>query len=178
MNSGPGAVAGAFVHERHLRRDDFKDMPRYEGWWGNDPDERFRMTPEFEPVRRADAWSLSNPPILSLLPVKVSLGIFMDAGYTNLREKSVKLTGYLHSMIDSVSDGSIEVITPDDPSRRGCQLSIKTGEHGKELHEKLKREGVVCDFREPNVIRVAPTPLYNTFHDCWRFAEILGRATG
>lgn len=178
MNSGPGAVAGAFVHERHLHRDDFKQMPRYEGWWGNDPDERFRMTPEFEPVRHADAWSLSNPPILSLLPVKVSLGIFMEAGYANLREKSVKLTGYLHAMIDSESDGSIEVITPDDPDRRGCQLSLKTGEHGKELHDKLRREGVVCDFREPNVIRVAPTPLYNTYHDCWRFAEILGRAIG
>ncbi|MEQ9616984.1 MAG: kynureninase [Phycisphaerales bacterium] len=176
LNSGAGAIAGAFVHERHLQRADFAGMPRCEGWWGNDPGERFKMTPEFEPVRRADAWSLSNPPILSLLPVKVSLDLFMEAGYANLRAKSEKLTGYLESMIESVNDGSITIITPREPSRRGCQLSLLTGEHGRELHTALSEAGVMCDFREPNVIRIAPTPLYNTFHDCWRFAEILGKA--
>jgi len=178
LNSGPGAVGGAFVHRRHLDRDDYKVMPRLEGWWGNDPDERFRMSPEFEPVRRADAWSLSNPPILSLLPVKVSLGIFMEAGYGNLREKSVKLTSYLEKMIGSTTRGSVRVITPGDPDRRGCQLSLLMPSKARETHDTLRREGVICDLREPDVIRVAPTPLYNTFHDCWRFAEILGRATG
>ena len=176
LNSGPGAVAGAFVHERHLNRAGFKEMPRYEGWWGNDPAGRFMMTPEFEPVRRADAWSLSNPPVLGLLPVKVSLAIYKEAGFANLRERSIKLTAYLESMIESVNDGSITIITPREPERRGAQLSLLTGTHGRELHTKITEAGVICDFREPNVIRIAPTPLYNSFHDCWRFAQLLGSA--
>ncbi len=176
LNSGPGAIAGAFVHERHLKLADFKQMPRFEGWWGNDPAERFKMTPEFEPVRRADAWSLSNPPVLGLAPVKVSLGLFKEAGFGALRERSIKLTAYLESMIESVNDGSITIITPREPNRRGAQLSLLTGRHGRELHTALSKAGVICDFREPNVIRIAPAPLYNNHHDCWRFAQLLGDA--
>jgi len=178
LNAGPGAVAGAFVHERHLQRSDFAQMPRFEGWWGNDPATRFKMAPEFEPVSRADAWSLSNPPVLGLLPVKVSLDIFMEVGPEKLREKSQRLTGYLEAMIESVNDGSITIITPKSPDERGAQLSLLAGKDARVLHTALGEAGVICDFREPNVIRIAPTPLYNTFHDCWRFTQILGRTLG
>jgi len=184
LNSGPGAIAGAYVNERHLggaggsAYERFKQMPRYEGWWGNDPATRFKMAPEFEPVSRADAWSLSNPPVLGLLPVKVSLDIFMEVGPEKLREKSQRLTGYLEAMIESVNDGSITIITPKSPDERGAQLSLLAGKDARVLHTALGEAGVICDFREPNVIRIAPTPLYNTFHDCWRFTQILGRTLG
>ncbi len=194
LNSGPGAVAGLFVHERHLGREGgsafeaFKNMPRFEGWWGNDPAGRFAMGEEFIPVTSADAWGLSNPPILALLPVKVSMSIFDEVaggvGMDRLRAKSVKLTAYLEWLINQVTqragaNAGFEIITPTDPARRGCQLSILAkGENPRALHEALAAGGVVCDFREPNVIRVAPVPLYNSFEDCWRFAEVLARASG
>ncbi|HVZ95104.1 MAG TPA: kynureninase, partial [Phycisphaerales bacterium] len=183
LNSGPGAVAGAFVHERHFDRPDYDAMPRLEGWWGNDPATRFKMGPEFTPVKSADAWQLSNPPIFSLTPVKVSLDLFRRAGMSNLRAKSIKLTAYLESLIDSIasdpaaqkSKHRLSIITPRDPASRGCQLSlmIEDPAGAREFHTRLAEAGVICDFREPNVIRVAPVPLYNSFHDCWRFAEVL-----
>lgn len=182
LNSGPGAVAGAFVHRRHLGQDGaesfaaFQAMPRCEGWWGNDPQTRFEMTDRFVPVQRVDAWQLSNPPILAMAPVRVSLELFAEAGMEPLRAKSERLTGYLEGLIDGIGSPAFEVITPREPAARGCQLSILVHERPEELFQALQAAGVVCDFRRPNVIRVAPTPLYNTFHDCWVFAQVLAQA--
>ncbi len=173
LNSGPGAVAGAFVHKRHATN---TDLPRLAGWWGNDPATRFRMQlePEFIPVRSADAWAVSNPPILALAPVRSSLAIFDEAGGMQpLRDKSIKLTGYLHYLLDQIGSDRFTVITPQPPNERGCQLSILVHQHPKELFAALEAAGVKCDFREPNVVRAAPTPLYNAFHEVWRFAQIL-----
>lgn len=174
LNSGPGAVAGCFVHERHVRN---AELPRFAGWWGNDPNKRFRMhlQPEFEPVPSADAWQVSNPPIFSLAPVRVSLDLFDEAGMPALRSKSERLTGFLMYLLDELPRGRFEIITPREPQRRGCQVSMLVHDRPRELLEALHAEGVVCDFREPNVIRVAPVPLYNTFHEVWRFAQVLRR---
>jgi kynureninase len=178
LNAGPGAVAGAFVHERHAAN---TKLPRLAGWFGNDPNTRFRMhlEPEFIPVPSADGWQISNPPILSMAPLRASLAIFEEAGMDALRQKSIKLTNYLQFLLESEPDGrskrQFNIITPPKDNERGCQLSIQAQEHPKELFAKLEAAGVKCDFREPNVIRVAPTPLYNTFHEVWRFADILRR---
>jgi kynureninase len=174
LNAGPGAIAGAFVHERHATN---TALPRLAGWFGNDPNTRFRLhlEPEFIPVPNADGWQVSNPPILSMAPLRASLSIFDEAGgMSSLREKSVRLTGYLEFLLEQLGSKRFTVITPREPAERGCQLSILVHEHPKELFNKLDAAGVKCDFREPNVIRAAPTPLYNTFHDVWRFASILG----
>jgi kynureninase len=174
LNAGPGAVAGAFVHERHATN---TKLPRLAGWFGNDPNTRFRMhlEPEFIPVPSANGWQVSNPPIFSMAPLRASLAIFDEAGgMQRLREKSKKLTGYLEFLLERAGTNRFTVITPREPEARGCQLSILAHENPKELHQKLEAAGVKADFREPNVIRAAPTPLYNTFHDVWRFAEILG----
>ena len=175
LNAGPGAVAGAFVRERHATN---TKLPRLAGWFGNDPNTRFRMhlEPEFIPVPSADGWQISNPPIFSMAPLRASLSIFNEAGGIQpLRAKSIKLTGYLQFLMESEPDGQkhFKVITPQETGARGCQLSILAHEHPKELFKKLEAAGVKCDFREPNVIRAAPTPLYNTFHEVWRFARIL-----
>jgi kynureninase len=176
LNAGPGAVAGAFVHERHASN---TSLPRLAGWFGNDPATRFRMQlePEFIPVPSADGWQISNPPILSMAPLRASLAIFEEAGMDALRQKSIKLTNYLQFLLESEPDGQSKkqytIVTPRQPDQRGCQLSILVREHPKELFAKLEAAGVKCDFREPNVIRAAPTPLYNTFHEVWRFANIL-----
>jgi len=173
LNSGPGAVAGAFVHERHATN---TELPRLAGWFGNDPNTRFRMQlePEFIPVASADGWQISNPPIFSMAPLLASLAIFDEAGGMQpLREKSKKLTGYLEFLLERAGTNRFTVITPRDPEARGCQLSILAHENPKELQKKLEAAGVKADFREPNVIRAAPTPLYNSFHDVWRFAKIL-----
>ncbi|HEX4638378.1 MAG TPA: kynureninase [Chthoniobacterales bacterium] len=174
LNAGPGAVAGAYLHERHATN---TKLPRLAGWFGNDPNTRFQMQlePEFIPVPSADAWQVSNPPIFSMAPLLASLSIFDEAGgMEKLRAKSMKLTGYLEFLISNAGSKRYSVITPSDPSARGCQLSILAHEHPKELFKELQTAGVKCDFREPNVIRVAPTPLYNGFHEVWRFAETLG----
>ncbi len=174
LNSGPGAVAGAFVHERHATN---RDLPRLAGWWGNDPATRFRMQlePNFIPVQSADAWQISNPPILAMAPLRTSLAIFDEAGGMEaLRAKSVRLTGYFEFLLEHVPSGLFSVITPRSPNERGCQLSILVHEHPQELFQKLEAAGMKCDLREPNVIRAAPTPLYNTFHEVWRFAQVLG----
>jgi len=173
LNSGPGSVAGAFVHERHARN---RNLPRLAGWWGNDPATRFRMQlePDFIPMASADAWQVSNPPIFAMAPVRASLAIFDEAGgMKSLRGKSERLTGYLQFLLERAPSKLFSVITPSQTNERGCQLSILVHEHPKELFQKLEKAGVKSDFREPNVIRVAPTPLYNTFHDVWRFAKIL-----
>jgi len=173
LNSGPGAVAGAFVHERHATN---TELPRLAGWFGNDPNTRFRMQlePEFIPVASADGWQISNPPIFSMAPLLASLAIFDEAGgMTALREKSEKLTGYLEFLLERAGSNRFTIITPHDSDARGCQLSILAHQNPKELHEELEAAGVKADFREPNVIRAAPAPLYNSFHDVWRFAKIL-----
>ena len=174
LNAGPGAVAGAFVHERHATN---QKLPRLAGWFGNDPHTRFRLhlEPEFIPVPSADGWQISNPPIFSMAPLRASLAIFDESGGMEaIRAKSIKLTGYLQFLLESNrGDKRITIITPGEMDARGCQLSILVHEHPKELFRKLQAAGVKCDFREPNVIRVAPTPLYNTFREVWRFAKIL-----
>lgn len=176
LNAGPGAVAGAFVHERHATN---RDLPRLAGWFGNDPETRFQLhlQPEFVPVASADAWQISNPAIFSMAPLRASLSIFEEAGMQALRAKSIKLTGYLEFLLRSEAmgsgDGKVVVITPDAASERGCQLSLLLENDAKQLFARLKAAEVKCDFREPNVIRAAPTPLYNTFHEVWRFARIV-----
>ena len=173
LNAGPGAVAGAFVHERHTTN---TKLPRFAGWFGNDPNTRFRLhlEPEFIPVPTADGWQISNPPIFSMAPLRASLAIFDEAGGMEpLRAKSMKLTGYLQFLLESAGHSAFTVITPRDAACRGCQLSILAHQHPKKLFQKLQAAGVKCDFREPNVIRAAPTPLYNTFQEVWRFAKIL-----
>ncbi len=173
LNAGPGAVAGTFVHERHATN---TKLPRLAGWFGNDPNTRFQMQlePEFIPVPSADGWQISNPPIFSMAPLRASLAIFDEAGGMEaLRAKSIRLTGYLQFLIEFAGHSKLSVITPPEMGARGCQLSIFVHEHPKELFGKLEAAGVKCDFREPNVIRAAPTPLYNTFHEVWRFAKIL-----
>jgi len=173
LNAGPGAVAGAFVHERHAIS---TKLPRLAGWFGNDPNTRFRLhlEPEFVPVPSADGWQISNPPIFSMAPLRASLAIFDEAGGMEaLRAKSTRLTDYLQFLLEYSGSNRFTIITPREAGARGCQLSILAHEHPKELFNKLDAAGVKCDFREPNVIRVAPTPLYNTFHDAWRFSRIL-----
>jgi len=170
LNAGPGAVAGCFVHERHGRH---TDLVRFAGWWGNDPATRFMMESDFKAREGADGWQLSNPPILSMAPLRVSLGIFDRVGMPALREKSERLTEYLLEQIDAIGPTWFEVITPREPGARGCQLSIAARERPRDLHRALHEAGVIVDFREPNVVRVAPVPLYNSFEDCWRVAEVL-----
>jgi kynureninase len=173
LNAGPGAIAGAFVHKHHATN---TKLPRLAGWFGNDPNTRFRLhlEPEFTPVSSADGWQISNPPIFSMAPLRASLTIFDKAGgMESLRAKSIRLTSYLEFLLTEIGSKKFTVITPRNPDERGCQLSILAHEHPKELLKELQAAGVKCDFREPNVIRVAPTPLYNTFHEVWRFAKIL-----
>jgi kynureninase len=179
LNSGPGSIAGAFVHERHLHAG--AGLPRFAGWWGNDPKERFGMGPEFRPVESADAWQLSNPPIFALTPLRVSLGLFDRATIPALREKSRRLTGFLERLIDernARSPKAVGVLTPRDHGQRGCQLSLVLPGDARRAFAALQARGVVCDFREPNVVRAAPVPLYSSFHDVWRFVAALDDALG
>jgi kynureninase len=177
VNAGPGAPAGCFVHERHGRN---KALPRLAGWWGNDPETRFmtHLGSEFVPRAGADGWQLSNPPIFSMAPLRASLAILDEVGMDALRAKSVALTGYLQYLIDRIPGGRIETITPHDPAARGCQLSLRIRDGARDLLTALGAGDVVVDFREPDVIRVAPVPLYNTFHEVWRFSRVLARACG
>lgn len=169
LNSGPGAVAGAFVHARHARA----NLPRFEGWWGRNEATRFEMRPEFDPAPGAEGWQLSNPPILALAPLRVSLELFKRAGIANLRTKSQRLTAYLAWLIETQLADTLEILTPSEPERRGAQLSVRVRdgrEAGKSLFDHLVAHGVLGDWREPDVMRISPTPLYNTFGDCFRFA--------
>jgi kynureninase len=172
LNGGPGAVAGCFVHARHGHD---LSLPRLAGWWGNDPAMRFRMqlAPEFVPRPGADGWQLSNPPILALAPLRASLALFDQAGMAALRGKSERLTGYLLDLLDTLPPGRCEVITPREPAARGCQVSLRIVDAPRAAQKALESAGVVCDFREPDVVRAAPVPLYNTFHEVWSFVRIL-----
>lgn len=170
LNSGPGGVAGCFIHERHKAN---YELPRFSGWWGHNKETRFLMPDEFEPSEGIEGWQISNPPIFQMAALNASLDIFDAAGISTLREKSKKLTGYAESLLKQ--NKSITIITPSDAEQRGCQLSLRVGGHGKTLHSYLLENGVVCDWREPDVIRVAPVPLYNTFEDVRGFAELLNR---
>ena len=174
LNGGPGAVAGVFVHERHLDADGSAQLL---GWWGHDEATRFAMAPSFTPAKGADLWQLSNPPILSLAPVLASLEIFARAGMAKLREKSLRLTGYLEFLLQREFAEQIVSITP--PEARGCQLSLVvrgTGLDARALFRRLEELNVFADWREPNVIRVAPAPLYNGFEDAFEFVERLRQA--
>lgn len=174
MNSGPGNAAGIFVHERYLNK---TDIPRFEGWWGTKKETRFLMKPDFEPIATADAWQLSNPPILSLAPYLASLELFEEVGMASLIEKRDKIVAYLEFVlreIDKEVASSFEIITP---KQRGTQLSVFLHGEGKSLFDYLMRNGVVTDWREPNVIRLAPAPFYCSYEDMFRFGQILKEGT-
>ena len=174
LNAGPGALGGAFVHERHLQR---TDLPRLTGWWGHDPASRFQMRPGFEPARGAAGWAVSNPPIFSAAPLRASLPLFAEAGAEALRRKSLALTAYLASLLTELAGGQLTLVTPADPAQRGCQLSLRIhagAERARLLPQSLFERGVVCDWRSPDIIRMAPVPLYNRFEDVLRGARQLG----
>jgi kynureninase len=165
LNGGPGAVAGCFVHERHADA----DLPRFAGWWGHEERTRFQMGPEFHPARGADGWQLSNPPILAMAPLRASLDLFCAAGIAALRAKSVSMTGWLAAAIERELGDAIDILTPSDPEQRGCQLSLRVRagrQRGRQVFEHLAAQGIICDWREPDVIRAAPVPLYNRYADC------------
>jgi kynureninase len=170
LNGGPGAIAGAFVHKKHLLD---MSIPKFWGWWGQDKATRFLMHHNYQPIPTVESWQLSNPPILQLAALRASLDIFDEAGIKNLREKSEQLTGYMEYLINEKNSGNISIITPLDANQRGCQLSLRAKENGRELHKRLNDSGVICDWREPDVIRAAPVPLYNTYTDVFKFVEIL-----
>ena len=176
LNSGPGAIAGAFVHERHGHD---TRLPRLSGWWGSNPATRFRMGSDFELTPGAAGWQLSNPPILSAAPLFASLELFAAAGMARLRAKSLRLTAFLHEMLLAACGGEIEIITPGDPQQRGCQLSVRVRggtERARRAFAALERRGVIGDWREPDTIRLAPVPLYNSYDDAWHAADQLAAA--
>lgn len=168
LNSGPGAIAGAFVHEKHHQ----EKLPRFAGWWGQNKKTRFLMGPDFDPIPSVESWQLSNPPILQLAALRASLEIFERAGMPQVRAKSEKLTGHLAWLL-SQSKKKIEILTPAAPDRRGAQLSLKLARPGKNFLQELAQKKVLADFREPNILRVAPTALYNRFEDVYHLAHIL-----
>lgn len=173
LNSGPGGLSGIFVHERHAQA---TDLPRFAGWWGHNKDNRFKMPPYYEPLAGAEGWQLSNPPILAMAALYASLQIFAEAGMPALRTKSEQMTAYLEQLIQARNtDENIRIITPGDPRQRGCQLSLQTLANGRATFDRLTAAGVIADWREPDVIRIAPVPLYNRFVDCWEFVELLCR---
>lgn len=170
LNSGPGAIAGCFVHERH---GDVKDIPRFEGWWGHDKETRFKMRDDFKAISGAEGWQLSNPPILSLAAVRSSLDMFAEVGMEALVKKSKQLTGYLSYLLERLGEDKVRVITPGEQKSRGCQLSIQVVNADKSLYDEVTRMGVIADWREPDVIRVAPAPFYNSFEDVYRMYEVM-----
>ncbi len=176
LNSGPGGVAGAFIHKKHI---DDSTLPRLAGWWGYDKATRFRMEKGFRPIPTAEGWQLSNAPVLSMAAHKASLDIFAEAGMANLLAKSKTLTSYLLFVLDEInaqfSHQPIEVITPRNEAERGCQVSILMLQRGKEVFEALKQEGIIADWREPDVIRVAPVPLYNSFEEVYLFGQVISK---
>ena len=175
LNSGPGAVAGCFVHQRHAEN---VDLPRMAGWWGQDKSNRFEMGAEFQPIPTAEGWQLSNPPILAMAPVRASLELFEEAGGMKpLVEKSRRLTQHFEQQLLERLEGKIRIITPTDPKQRGCQLSLEVSPEldGKAIYHQLELTGVRTDWREPNVIRAAPVPLYNSFDDVEQFVQRLSK---
>jgi len=170
LNSGPGGVGGAYVHEHHVRN---PKTFRLAGWWGNDEKTRFKMEKGFIPKNTAESWQMSNAQVFNMVAHNASLDIFEKAGMPALREKSEKLTAYLEYLLGQITNLPFTVITPSEPHRRGCQLSLLFKDRGREVFDALTAQGVIADWREPNVIRIAPVPLYNTFEDVYRFYEIL-----
>ncbi|HEX6448936.1 MAG TPA: kynureninase, partial [Trebonia sp.] len=174
LNAGAGSLSGVFVHEKHLAD---QSIPRFAGWWSTDPSTRFEMAPSVRYMNSADSWQVSNPPILSMASVLFSLEMFDQAGMPALRAKSLRLTKYLEELLDEVCAArpAVSVITPRDPERRGAQLSVRIADRDVgPLTERLRdTHGVYADARRPDVLRFAPTPMYNTFHDCWRAASAL-----
>lgn len=170
LNGGPGAIGGCFVHQRHHANSSF---PKFLGWWGHDKQTRFLMGHKFIPIQTAESWQLSNPPIFQLASLRASLDIFEEAGMQCLRAESESMTAYLEKLIEEFHSSRISIITPADKDQRGCQLSLRINNNGKELFDKLIENNVICDWREPDVIRVAPVPLYNTFDDVKTFSDIL-----
>jgi kynureninase len=185
LNGGPGCVAGCFVHERHARA---WDVPRFAGWWGHDEQSRFEMGPDFQAMSGAEGWQLSNPSIVSLAVLRASMDIFHEAGMERLRAKSISLTGYLEFQLNQLLlnplllkqnvSQKFSILTPVEPDRRGAQISIRIHQKGRALCERLAREGVVGDWREPDTFRVAPVPLYNSYRDVFRFVRRFAAAIG
>jgi kynureninase len=175
LNSGPGAIAGAFVHDRHAST---FDLPRFAGWWGHDETDRFKMLKGFKPMPGVDGWQLSNVPVFQGAALQASLGIFEKAGIKSLRKKSLQLTGYLEFLLERIDpeENKFVIITPARPDERGCQLSLYVRQDGKKIFERLMKKGVMADWREPNVIRIAPAPLYNSFEDVFRFSVLFKEA--
>ncbi len=170
LNSGPGSVGGCFVHERHANN---PDLNRFAGWWGHNKDTRFNMRQDFDPIPGAEGWQLSNPPILSLAAIRASLDLIKKADFKRLREKSIKITGYLEYLMQQIPGDAIHIITPTEPENRGCQLSIELKTAGKTFFEELTKAGVIADWREPNVIRLAPVPIYTSYEDVFRLVELI-----
>lgn len=168
LNSGPGSVGGCFVHESHADND---DLNRLAGWWGHNKETRFNMRQEFDPIKGAEGWQLSNPPILSMAAIRASLDVFKEAGFENIRAKSVKITGYLEYLMNEIEGDDIHIITPKNPTERGTQLSIELKSAGKNFFDKLTADGVIADWREPNVIRLAPMPLYISYEDVFHLVQ-------
>lgn len=176
LNAGPGAIGGCFVHERHARS---LDLPRLAGWWGHDKQSRFQMPATFQPIPGAEGWQLSNPPIFAAAPLLASLPLFDAASMASLRAKSLQLTGYLQALLQSQLNDALTIITPVDPEARGCQLSLRLHRsplQARAVFDSLEKQGVICDWREPDIIRVAPVPLYNSFMDVWHFVTALKQA--
>ena len=168
LNSGPGSLGGCFVHERHAKNN---TLNRFAGWWGHNKKTRFNMRHEFDVLPGAEGWQLSNPAILSMAAIKASLDLFEEAGFENIIAKSKSLTGFLEYLIDGLNNPKINIITPKNPKERGCQLSIQVKDANKKLHSLLTQNGVISDWREPDVIRVAPAPLYNSYQDVYEFIQ-------
>ncbi|MGB2606975.1 MAG: kynureninase [Candidatus Sulfotelmatobacter sp.] len=175
LNGGPGCIAGCFVHERHGRA---WDIPRFAGWWGHDERIRFEMGPDFQPMAGAEGWQLSNPPIVSLAVLRASMEIFHQAGMERLRAKSMSLTGYLEFLLKRNAPKNFSIVTPCEPERRGAQLSIRIPAEGRAMCERLTCEGVIGDWREPDIFRVAPVPLYSSYHDVFKFVQRFTAAIG
>ena len=180
LNAGPGGVSGIFVHQKHA---DDKSLPKFAGWWGNDPETRFTIPRTFIPAHGARSWQLSNAPVLPMAALKASLDIFEDAGFDELRAKSIELTAYLEFILNEInqnyltkfSENALQIITPTAPEERGCQLSFIVFKNGKEIHRQLTDKGFILDWREPDVIRAAPVPLYNSFSDIFEFGKCLSQ---
>ena len=173
MNSGPGNASGCFIHEKHHSN---SELPRFAGWWGHNKERRFKMEPQFDPIQGADGWQISNLPVLSLAPYLASVELFAEIGMDALIAKRNTITAYLEFVlreIDREVHGNFEIITPSNPSERGCQLSVFLHGEGRSLFDYLMKNGVIIDWREPNVIRLAPVPMYTSFEDIYRFGQIL-----
>lgn len=175
LNSGPGGISGVFIHEKHHG---LTDIPRFEGWWGHNKEDRFKMPEHFDPIPTAEAWQLSNAPVMAMAPLLASLELFEQAGFDEMRQKSLKLTAYLEFVIRAAAEASgqeVRIITPTKAEQRGCQISIAVPGKGRAVFEKLSKNGVTADWREPDVIRLAPVPLYNSFEDVYQFGQLLSQ---